>query len=507
MKKQPLKKHTVKKAVGIDISSTFVSLALLRLDPKGIHLVNAVRRPIPEGLLKGGKIENPKLLREIVRDLKRKCGRTRATTLSLFSSRSLVQIMELPDNNALNMGQHVQKEIKNYVNMTGVKTVIDYRGLESMDASKRMFAAAGDVKTVSDAVNACQAVGLDVQSVEPNLLAYVRALYHKRVADRFGCNVLLAIMRDEQMCLAVLRGRNLDYISTDNITEIKDDSEQAAGHLVKKIKRVMQYYDVEVPEHSGRWELNVVLDESCSFSEQAKTVVCEAMGENTVDWISSENVITHCSVSISDKIPQTQISISAIGHAMRSLSDDIQVPDVNLLPRQIAEANNVKRGLLLTAIAAATFLLIMGLFSIGLVVMSNALIDRIAIKKPDSSVSEVVQVRGEVESQIEEVGKIPMLLKEIIESKENINWAGVLSDIRRGKPNGLCLTSLDSRPDYSVFIEGQALAYNDITVFVARLSQSDHIASANLNKSVQRGRFKGHYVYGIRCQLKTAAGI
>jgi Tfp pilus assembly PilM family ATPase len=158
-------KLKVKYSLGIDISGTSISLAHLKQDSHGIHLLHAARRPMPEGLMEGGLIENPKLLKHIIRDLRRKCKQTKLTTLSLFSSRALTQIMEVPSAVALNLGQHIQKEIRQYVNLAGVKTVTDYRSLESTGESKRVFVAAGDLKTVTIAANSCEDVGLNVQVI------------------------------------------------------------------------------------------------------------------------------------------------------------------------------------------------------------------------------------------------------------------------------------------------------------------------------------------------------
>ncbi|MCF7974377.1 MAG: PilN domain-containing protein [Phycisphaerae bacterium] len=507
MKKKIDIKLKPRMAVGLELSSSSVALACLRQDKHGIHLVRAVRQPIPESLIKNGLTSDPKRLRKIFYDLKRTCGSARTATLSLYSPRSLVQIMDVPNEVSMNLGQYVQKEIKHYVNLAGAKTVSDYRSLDSTEESRRVFVAVGDHKSVASAVNACQSAGFDVQAVEPSLVAYIRALYDRTLAHQSACNVVLAMIQNDQVCLAVWQDRALHFIRSHSLEAVKDDAKQRGVFLANKIKTIMQYYELEVGDRSDVWKINVVTDDASSFPESASMQLCEAMGETSVDVITSENLELHCPVEISQKIPRSQVSIGAIGYAMQALSSHSAVPKVNLLPMQIREEKEVKQGMLLTAIAASVMMLFSALATIGIATSIKKVNSRILIKKPLGAVGQVVKARSEVESQIEQVGKIPTQLKSILASQESVNWPGVLSDINNSRPKGVCLTSVDTRNKYEVYIQGKALTYSDVTSYVTRLSQTVNIASANLAKTDHKGGYNSHHVYEIKCQLKTTVGI
>jgi hypothetical protein len=69
------------------------------------------------------------------------------------------------------------------------------------------------------------------------------------------------------------------------------------------------------------------------------------------------------------------------------------------------------------------------------------------------------------------------------------------------------LTSFDSRNQYEVSIQGQALTYSDVTGYVTRLGQTANIESAKLIKTDRKGGYNTHHVYEILCQLKTTKGI
>lgn len=496
----------VKKALGIDISATSISMAWLKQDKHGVRLLKAARRAVPDGLLEQGMIESPKLFKKVVTDLTCKCGKPRVTTMSMFSSRSLLQILEVPEDVTLNTGQYVQNEIRHYVTLAGTKTVSDYRTLDSSEETKRVFVVAGEHKSVTKTVESCQATGLDVRGVEPSFLAYVRALYPEKLSKRYGCNVVLAILRDDQVCFSVWRDENLHFIRTHSTGEFSEDAEALGAFLATKLQLIMQYYDVQVSAGADQWEINVVTDDASSFPEPSRTRFCEGMGDIPVDVITSENLPTHTSIDMKH-VSADQISIAAVGHALQVLSDDVHLPAVNLLPRQIREEKEVKKGLMLTAVAVAIVLLFMGLFSMALVTQIKGISTRIQTKKPKSSMGNVVKMRGEIESQIEQVGVIPTMLKQNLESQESVNWPAVLSDIKNRKPKGVCLTALDTRNNYEISIKGLALTYRDVTGYVNRLGQSANIAEAKQVKTTRKGGMRSHHVYEIKCQLKTTTGI
>lgn len=63
-------KTAVKTALGVDITQTYISMALLRKDSKGIKLIKAARCPVPEGTIKNGQVQEPAVLLKVLRELK-----------------------------------------------------------------------------------------------------------------------------------------------------------------------------------------------------------------------------------------------------------------------------------------------------------------------------------------------------------------------------------------------------------------------------------------------------
>jgi len=490
-------------ALGLDISSNSVALALLRSDKNGIRVVRAARRPLKAGLKK-----DLGALRRVAGELRRACKvKGMSATASLFSPRSLMQIAEIPASLTGPKGQYVQKEIKHYVALAGISIVSDYRDLYSTTDTERLLVVAADSEWVSGTVNNSQKGGVDVDVVEPHLLAYIRALYHQRIAGRFGCNVLLALLRDGKLTLAVMRERSIDFVRIHDIKDSSGDPEAVLAQLVAEIKIIMQYYEIEVADSTGHWEVNIVVDDDTSLPEQAQAHLSEVLEQVPVEILGSENMVTALSVDIPSDISSDQISAAAVGHAMRSLAEEIVLPKINCLPPLIREIKDVKRSMLCTAISAAVVLLIMGLVSMVLIQRGDQVRTDIAVQRPDSAVGEVVDLREALEAEIEQVGKIPKQLKEILGTQKSVNWARVLADVKKVIPENVSITRFDTRSDYTVFVDGVALTSNDVTRFQSRLGQSDQIETVDLVTTDYKSGLNGHHVYQIKCRLRTSVGI
>ena len=183
------------------------------------------------------------------------------------------------------------------------------------------------------------------------------------------------------------------------------------------------------------------------------------------------------------------------------------MPKINCLPPLIREIKDVKRSMLCTAISAAVVLLIMGLVSMVLIQRGDQVRTDIAVQRPDSAVGEVVDLREALEAEIEQVGKIPKQLKEILGTQKSVNWARVLADVKKVIPENVSITRFDTRSDYTVFVDGVALTSNDVTRFQSRLGQSDQIETVDLVTTDYKSGLNGHHVYQIKCRLRTSVGI
>ena len=179
-----------KTALGIDISSSRINLALLRKTNGGIVLVKTASGPIPEGAIKNGNIEDPALLARGIRELRTRNRirvRLRQASVSLFTKPMLMQIMEIPKRNPAGVGQFFHNEVKHCVAFSGKKIALDYCGIGSGGriGNDRAFVVAADNQKVAQILNACTLSCINVEMVEPPLISYIRAFYNKIITGRF----------------------------------------------------------------------------------------------------------------------------------------------------------------------------------------------------------------------------------------------------------------------------------------------------------------------------------
>ena len=203
--------------MGIDISDKRISLALLKQSRKGIELVRAVESPVPEGAVKDGNIVNAAAVSKAIKQLKRKIhARTARTAISLFARPMLLQITEMPKGLPTNVRQFIANEIKQCVVLPGKKAAFDFCGI---DAGKktydtRLFVAAADGERIAEVGRNYSQGTLNIEVIEPTLLACTRALYSNRIAGRFDANVLIVMLHNDVLTLCVFKNQAIDFIRT-----------------------------------------------------------------------------------------------------------------------------------------------------------------------------------------------------------------------------------------------------------------------------------------------------
>ena len=108
-------KPGAKTVLGIEISGNHINLALLRKNKNGLELLKTATGPVPDGAIKGGNIEDAIGLAKAIKELKTKNKiRARHAALSPVIKPMLLQVVDLPNDAPINVGQFVQNEVKHY---------------------------------------------------------------------------------------------------------------------------------------------------------------------------------------------------------------------------------------------------------------------------------------------------------------------------------------------------------------------------------------------------------
>jgi Tfp pilus assembly protein PilN len=500
-------KLTAKTALGIDISHEQINLALLKKGADSIQLVRAAHGPVPAGVIKNGVVEKPSTLAEAVRKLmvKNRMGAHHQAVLSVIGSPVLMQILEPPENVPANIGEFVRDEVKHCAMLPAGKVTSDFCGLKTQGKSvgRRLLVAAAETQKLTDFAAALERKGLNIVAIEPASLAYVRACYHKRIAKKFDQNLLLAMVRQDVLTLYLFRNEVLDFVTTKQFESAGNDADRCIEWLAGEIRDVIRFYDFEAPGKRNKWDMEIVMDECDSFPKEKMdmlpTLLTEAAGLKirTVEEASIDSPLAN---------PEAAAGASAvaIGLAMKLLQPDDFAIGVNLFPPKLLEAKSEKkRSWVIANIAAVVFLLM--ILSISLF---NAKLKRLGHNTDRKMRTDVVEnmrtlshERALLDEQVKDASQRLSNVSTAARGDYFLRWDRILEQIARAIPRNVRICSLSSGSDSTVMLEGQALSYEAVELFLKTLSKCEYIKSALLVGTEKDSESDKWIKYSVSCLL------
>ncbi|MHC4423579.1 MAG: pilus assembly protein PilM [Planctomycetota bacterium] len=490
--------------LGIDISQDRINLALLRKNKDGVELLKAASGPVPDGAIKDGNIEDSAMLFKAVRELKDH-NRIRAShaAVTLLTRPVLLQIIDVPRSLPTNIGQFVQDEIKHCVALSGREIAFDYCGIGSggQAGGSRLFAVATDAQKVTDLARVSNQARLNVGAIEPPLLAYARAFYDKKIAGKFDCNVLMAVLQGRTLTLCVFRKQTLDFVRTKDISEERTGPDELCQWLAEQINAIIQFYQVEVSNSSGKWEVTVVAD-SVQLPPDTEESLKTKVPATNLQVRAAEDAYQDTPIGQNDGSDRP--SAVAIGLAMKLLDMDGSNLRINLIPPETAEVKALRKDLLIIANIAMSLLVLMIFIGWGFNAVTGKIKKRIIQKRQTQSSRDTYALFREqtlVEKQIKQLSDRPDLLSSISSSRPDVDWAGLFNDIRKATPKTLRITDLLSKGQSKMSLEGLAVSYEAVHLFVDMLNKSDRIETATVLET-EKDRSEGGLVrYSINCAL------
>lgn len=505
-------KRSTKTALGIDISETHITMALLKGDGNAVELLKAARGPVPDGAIKNGNVEDPTILSRAIKQLKtRNKIQARQAAVSLLARPVLVQIMDMPKQVPTNIGQFVQNEVKQCVALSGRKIASDFCGVGSRAGRRsHLFVVATDGQKVADIVRVCKQAGVGVETIEPPLLAYARAFHAKKIARKFDCNVLLAILQSSVLTLCVFRKESVDFVRTKDISEEKAEPDKLCQQLADHINAIIQFYDTDVPNNSGKWEITVVVNDVMQWPEDAEEFLKAQLGIANLQVRTPENACQDTPVGQNNSLVKAEASVVAVGLAMQLLttnqSNNLRI---NLLPSEIDEVKSLRKHAVVTANIAAVILFLMVSAVGGLTLITERVNENIIREKqgqPLQYTSTLFRKEKLIEGQIEWLSDRINRMNGVLGSLRDVDWVHILNDIRSGTPSDICITNLFSEDGSRLFLEGLALSYEAVHLFVDMMDKSEHIDSVSLIKAEKDNREDGLVRYTISCILTARKG-
>jgi Tfp pilus assembly protein PilN len=498
-----------KTVLGVDISENAINLALLRHSADGVELVKAVSCPVPDGAIKDGNIEDFAMLAKAIKTLKaRNKIRTRRAAVSLFTKPVLMEIIDMPGQFPTNIGQFVQSEVKRCVALSGKETALDFCSINSaaQPGTSRIFVLATDGQKVAEIAKVCNSAHLNVEAIEPPMLAYARAFYAEKIAGKFDCNVLMAILQDGVLTLGVFRKQNLDFISTKDISKETIQPDELCHWLGDQINAIIKFYDVEISDSPPQWEITVVAD--CGrLAEDAEESLKARVECGALQFKTPQNAFQDTFVG--QNVGSDGLSAVAIGLAMKVLGAQGINLGVNLLLPESAEVKSFKKHALVTANIIAMMLLPMILAGGVLGVMTKRVNKNSAQVKYGELADNTYSLLREEELTDKQIttlsGRVEGINK-ILDSRHTLQWHDLLNEIRFATPKKVRITELFSKPNSRIYLKGLASSYEVVHLFVKMLNKSEYIDSASLIETDRDSGHQGLVSYEIDCSLVQEKG-
>jgi Tfp pilus assembly protein PilN len=491
-------------ALGIDISEKQISVAKLMRVKDGVKVLKAGSAPVPDGAIKDGNIEEPEVLAKVIKELKSHNRiRSRKAAVSLSTGSTIVHILDAPRGAPSNIGQFVQNELKSYIALSGRGISYDFCGINSgQGTTSRLLAVAADNNELSVLNEICSRGGLDLEVIEPSILGYIRALFAERIEGRFDSDVLIAALHGGVLTLCVFRKQTLDFIRVEDIGRENIKPDELCEWLTGQINEVIQYYDIEVADSSGKWEVTIVAD-NLQLPDDSAASLGDKIACASLEIRTGENA---CQDTLIDQDNcKGQPSAIAMGLAMGLLGVRQTGLKVNLVPSESAEIKSVKKQILLTT---AAIILAVPLLMLAVGAGFSRLADKTrksVVHSLHTEMSQDMQTlfkeKQLLERQIELLSKRPDELKDILGSRPALKWAKILDDIRTHTPEAVRITAMNSTGNAEMILEGSALSYEAIRLFVKTLNESDYISAASLTETTREGEMGGLVLYTINCSL------
>ena len=478
-------------ALGINISDGRITLALLRKNKDGVKLIKAAGCPVPHGAIKNGNIENAKVLAKAIKKLKAKNRiHSHRTALCLIANPTLMQILDLPKDARSNARQFVHNEVKHYAVLPIKKAAVDFCGIKSSAKSpdRRVLVVATDRQKITTASMTMNKEGLNIDAIEPAWMAYIRACYAKKIAGTFDTNRLFAIVCDGTLTLSVFRSQRLDFVRTEQVEPETLHSEEYPQWLAEKIDAVIKFYDLEASDKQNKWNVTLVTDISAWSVPGTTESLKPKLGRLKIEVRTLEH--THLTM--------------AVGLAMKLLNVPGSGLNIDLLPQELIEAKSTEKQTLMIANIAAAIIFLL-ILSVGFLIAKGKRVNSHIEHNKQTQVSrntpELLKEKALLQERITDLSEKLDVTKDALSDGSALKWDRILSEIRRATPKTVRLTALRSSDNSRMLLDGQALSYGAIYLFVDALGTCQNIESASLIGTEKHNGPEPLVKYSIRCSL------
>lgn len=492
-------------ALGIEISSGHVAMALVRREKRRLILAKGAMVRLPEGVIADGRLTDPSALAKAIAQARCRClgliGYPGQVGLAIPGHAVKMHLLDMPDPLPPNLRQFVTDEVGQFISIPSEAVVIDYGPIGPKHVG-RLLAGISDGQFITQLLRPCSRAVLNVQVVEPPCLAVLRALTGH--AKSHAGNVLVILVGRHSMQLCVFRAGQLDFVRTQVGLQAWEDRQGFLEHVLAQINEVIQFYSVESTNTADHWYIHIICQDKMVLAEEA---LQERLGSSQIqlEVLTAQQAGQIVQVDCKDPAILNDTTPAAIGVAMGLLVHSDDLPRLNLLPAQILQVRQLTRQLTLAALAVVVVILCMGLITMGLVRKIRSIEEYIAGRHAVAAhgqTAQLVDQQRRLEEQFRQVSRSQQALKQIASTHGRMDLAALLADVRLATPDTVAITRLTVDTG-QMFIDGYASDHGSIKIFIDRLETCRQIGSSSL-ASATAGQVNGNsqVFYRINCTLR-----
>lgn len=500
-----------KKALGIDITETAISMALLEKQANGVKLIKAASGPIPAGAIKDGKIEDAALLANAVKKLKNhnRMGASR-TAVSLFTGPTVMQIMDIPRQLPSNLGNFIYDQVKHFAVLLGRKIALDFCSVSPVtsdeEIASHVLTVATDGEQINEFVTMFRQAGIEIDNIEPPLLASVRTLYEQNIVGKFDTNVLVAVLRDSGLALCVFKKQVIDLVRTRDIREDEVEPQNICEWVAEQINTVIKSYEIDSLNGFGPWEIIVAAD-SAYLPDNAENILKANVSKSNIQFLTNDNLCQtallnqYCDISHLRQIKNT--SPAAIGLALKLLDVNKDNLRINLNPQDIVQQRKTQRRLLVTANIIAVIVIITALALHGPARKVDKINEKLSSDKIPvlNDMNKIIEKRSELNSKIRNLSGNLGKINNAVGGRSEIYWPDLLREIARQRPKSVLITGFSGGADSKINITGVALSNEDVYSLVDILNKLELIETAQIIQTKKDNENSRFINYEIRCSV------
>jgi Tfp pilus assembly protein PilN len=488
-----------------------VSVALVERVEQTYRVVAAASSELSDSASQPGSMEQTRILSRTVRKLGRRARSAHVkAAVSLSANPLVIQILDMPKHMPANIREFVENELKQYVALSGTRTLSDFCGIgPAVEGRRRMLTVAAGMAQILTVVNSCTRAGVTIEAVEPSLLAYARAFHASCTGPKYGRNVLIAILGGGSLTVSLFCNGTLDFVRVRDVPSDMREQDSLFKWLAEELRTVTRYHNTSAGADPDALHARLILQNPQRSADGLELALRAKTGIDSLVVTHSHEPFPDSDAGQGDTSAQAP-SRMAVGAALKMLNADSDDMKINLLPGEVKHARSFARHALLTAIAAAlTFLgVLVTMVLLGRTADTvHSQVEQTKIDERLYTTRALIAQDKFLDQEISRVQHELGPLQKLLHAESEVDWSAVLNAVRRAAPAGVCITELVSGNNESLSLKGLALSCDVAQSFAHGLDGGKPFVSASMAKITTRQQgAKSVVEYQIDCSMKPASG-